>query len=266
MVELSADAIEDLKLIREICSGLGAECVIIGAVAFQVHFPAQDRHTGDVDVALALDLNDLPALRRELLARGWTQRRNHEHEWKSARGTRLDVLLAGPQLRNAKAITWPESEMTMNLAGFDHVFQSALPYEFAQGLVLPVIPPLVLALLKMVAFLDDVHRREKDLLDIRDLLHLYSADSDREFSDEVFRANLSDASLAPAFLLGMDLRAICQPDELSLVSRFMTTVSKEGSWEFEAFRRAARFSGNRTEAAVQAEIEAFGKGLLRENS
>ena len=24
-------------------------------------FPAQDRHTGDVDVALALDLNDLPA-------------------------------------------------------------------------------------------------------------------------------------------------------------------------------------------------------------
>lgn len=266
MVELSADAIEDLKLLREICSGLGAECVIIGAVAFQVHLPAQDRHTGDVDVALALDLNDLPALRRELLARGWTQRRNHEHEWKSARGTRLDVLLAGPRLRSAKSITWPESEMTMNLTGFDHVFQSALPHEFAPDLVLPVIPPPVLALLKMVAFLDDVHRREKDLLDIRDLFHLYAADSDREFSDEVFGANLSDASLAHAFLLGMDLRAICEPDELSLVNRFVTTVSKEGSWEFEAFRRAARFSSNRTEAAAHAELEAFSKGLFRENS
>ena len=261
MVELSSDAVEDLKLLRDICSGLGAECVIIGAIAFQIYFPAHDRHTADVDVALALDLNELPALRRELFAHGWKQRKNREHEWRSGRGIRLDALLAGPILRRAKAITWPESEMKMNLAGFDHVFQRAVPHQLAPDLVLPVIPPVVLALLKMVAFLDDVHRREKDLLDIRDLFHLYAVDSDREFSDEVFEAKLSDISLAPAFLLGMDLRSICRPDESTLVGRFTSVVSKEGTWEFEAFRRAARFSGNRTEEALRAEVEAFRKGF-----
>lgn len=46
----------------------------------------------------------------------------------------------------------------------------------------------------------------------------------------------------------------------------VTTISHHGSWESEAFRRAARFSGNQTEAAVHAELEAFRKGLFRENS
>lgn len=145
MVELSPAAIEDLRLLRDICAGLGTECVIIGAIAFQIHFPAQDRHTGNVDVAIALDLDDFPVLRNDLASRGWTQRKNMEHEWKSARGTRLDILLAGPKLRTAGSITWPESEVKMNLAGFGHVFQRAAPHEIAPGQTLRVIPPAVLA-------------------------------------------------------------------------------------------------------------------------
>ncbi|HTV83265.1 MAG TPA: nucleotidyl transferase AbiEii/AbiGii toxin family protein [Acidobacteriaceae bacterium] len=261
MVELSPSAIEDLKLLRDICSKLGTECVVIGAIAFQVHFPGQDRHTGDVDLALALNLEDFPTLRHELSAEGWTQRKNWEHEWKSARRTRLDILLAGPSLRVANSITWPESQMTMSLVGFEHVFRNATPYAFAPDLTLSVIPPVVLALLKMLAFLDDTHRREKDLHDIRDIFRLYAADTDREFSDEVFDANLSDVSLAPAFVLGLDLRSICSPEELALIERFCTRVSRAESWEFEAFCRAARFSGDRSGETALAEIGALRKGL-----
>jgi predicted nucleotidyltransferase len=93
-------------------------------------------------------------------------------------------------------------------------------------LTLGVIPPVVLALLKMVAYLDDTHRHEKDLHDIRDVFRLYATDTDGEFSDEVFEANLPDVSLAPVFLLGVDLRSICSPDELTLVGKFATIISR----------------------------------------
>jgi hypothetical protein len=85
------------------------------------------------------------------------------------------ILLAGPVLREAKSITWPESEMTMSLVGFEHVFRRAVPNAVAADLTLDVVPAVVLALLKMTAFLDDMHRRQKDLLDIRDILDLYAA-------------------------------------------------------------------------------------------
>jgi predicted nucleotidyltransferase len=262
MVELSPFAIEDLKQLREVCTLLGAECVLIGAVAFQAHFPDEGRHTKDVDVAVALNLESFHLLRKELTSRGWTQRRHREHEWKSARETRLDILLAGPKLQAAKSITWPESEMTMSLMGFEHVFSRAIPYDFAADLTFKVIPPVVLALLKIAAFLDDPHRREKDLYDIRDLFHLYEANSDREFSDEVLDANLPDISLAPAFLLGRDLRAICLEEETALVRKFIESVSKVETREFEVFRRAARLSTRHSEDAAVSEIQAFSLGFL----
>jgi predicted nucleotidyltransferase len=40
-----------------------------------------------------------------------------------------------------------------------------------------VIPPVVLMLLKVVAFMDDPARRAKDLEDIRGLLHSYESDN-----------------------------------------------------------------------------------------
>lgn len=54
-----------------------------------------------------------------------------------------------------------------------------------------------------------ISSRVKDLDDIRGLLAKYEANSDRVFSDVVFDAELEDYELAPAFLMGIDLRALC---------------------------------------------------------
>jgi hypothetical protein len=99
---------------------LGPELLIIGAIAYQVHFPEESRHTGDIDFA------------------------------------------AGPKLREAKQVTWPISQFTMSLVGFDHVFTTAQPVPFAPDLTLKVISSTALMLLKIVAFMDDRQRRVKD--------------------------------------------------------------------------------------------------------
>jgi predicted nucleotidyltransferase len=80
-----------------------------------------------------------------------------------------------------------------------------------------VISSTALMLLKTVAFMDNPQRRAKDLDDIRGLLVQYEADSDRVFSDVVIDAALQDYGLVPAFLLGLDLRALCRDDEVTVV-------------------------------------------------
>jgi predicted nucleotidyltransferase len=111
--------------------------------------------------------------------------------------------------------------------GFDHVFATAQPVRLAPDLTLKVASSTALILLKIVAFMDDPQRRAKDLDDIRGLLVQYEADSDRVSSDVVVDAALEDYGLAPAFLLGLDLRcARTRKSQLSVRSstRWMKTV------------------------------------------
>ena len=84
MLDLTEDQIADLRTLRDHCVGLGADLVVIGAIAYQVHFPAEARHTGDIDFAVALDLNEFAELERRLQLDGWIRFVNREHRWRSA--------------------------------------------------------------------------------------------------------------------------------------------------------------------------------------
>jgi hypothetical protein len=88
MPELTAGQIADLRAGRDHCVALGADLVIIGAIAYQVHFPGELRHTGDIDFAVALDLNEFAELERRLRADGWIRFANREHGG-AAHGERL---------------------------------------------------------------------------------------------------------------------------------------------------------------------------------
>ena len=112
----------------------------------------------------------------------------------------------------------------MSLAGFDHVFQDASPQDIGHGLMYKVIPPSVLALLKIAAYLDNPQRRAKDLIDLRGLMRQYERDTDRIFSDAVFQADLPDIEVAGAFLLGLDLRSIATSADASLVESFVAKM------------------------------------------
>jgi len=259
MPELTAGQIADLRALRDHCVALGADLVIIGAIAYQVHFPGELRHTGDIDFAVALDLNEFAELERRLQADGWIRFANREHRWRSAQGTIMDLLPAGPKLRAAKHLTWPVSQFTISLVGFEHVFTDAQPVKFSPDLTLNVISPTTLMLLKIVAFMDDPQRRVKDLDDLRGLLTKYEADSERLFSDVVIDAGLVDFGLAPAFVLGIDLKVLCTSEEAAIVSAFLAAMN-ENNPAWMSFVRA-RGVGDHVEEDARAQLDAFRKGF-----
>ena len=45
MPELTDNQIADLRVLQSYSGALGGELVVIGAIAYQVHFPAEARHT-----------------------------------------------------------------------------------------------------------------------------------------------------------------------------------------------------------------------------
>jgi predicted nucleotidyltransferase len=186
-----------------------------------------NRTTLDIDVAVALDLDEFQHLEEALTTLGWRAERVQEQRWNTPRGNRVDLVPAGPALRKQGKIIWPRSGFVMSLAGFDHVFHDASVEDVGHGLLYKVIPPPVLALLKIAAYLDDSQRRRKDLLDFRSLMKEYERNSERIFSDEVFHANLRDVEFAGAFLLGVDLKAIATKQDASLVDSFLGKVSVE---------------------------------------
>ena len=149
----------------------------------------------------------------------------------------------------------------MSLVGFDHVFETAQPVPFAPDLIFKVIPSTTLMLLKIVAYMDDQQRRAKDLDDIRGLLAEFEADSDRVFSDDVLEAGLEDVGLAPAFLMGLDLRALCNDEEVQLVHSFLETMTEDKpTWM--TFVRARGF-GDHVEEDARKQLDAFRRGFDR---
>jgi predicted nucleotidyltransferase len=125
MVELTDNQIADLAVLRDHCAALGAELCRHRSDCISGAFPKESRHTADIDFAVALDLDEFAELERRLTANGWIRFANREHRWRSARVTIMDLLPAGPKLREAKQVTWPASQFTMSLVGFEHVFTSA---------------------------------------------------------------------------------------------------------------------------------------------
>jgi predicted nucleotidyltransferase len=213
---LTPAQLEDLAQLHGVAEQFAADVAIIGAAAL-LCFVDIGRFTRDIDLVVALDLEDFTAFADELRTRGWTQEARGEHRWRGPSDSIIDLLPAGPGLRQAKRIIWPASEFEMSLVGFEHIFTRALPFSFAQGVQYRVAPPPVIALLKIVAFMDDQHGRKKDLLDVTELFRRYDAASDRIFSDEVFAAELEEIEYANAFLLGMDVGAIATDEEVEIL-------------------------------------------------
>lgn len=242
--ELTKDQIEDIREIRDLSAEFEADFVIIGAIAYKLHFRDEDRFTRDIDATIALDFDSFWEFARRIEESGWKRDPVQEQRWRSRRGSYFDILPPGPELRQAKEIIWPKSQFAMSLVGFDHVFARAVSHRIAEDFYIKTIPPVVLALTKVVSFIDDPYRRTKDLADIRSLLDRYEEGTDRIFEDAVFESRLSDIGQANAFLLGLDLAKICDVDEFAVVQQFVR-----------------RFEDQEDEFA--SKVAAFKKGLLR---
>jgi len=252
---LTPDQLSDLTGISQICEELGADLVVIGATSLLLLLGDLGRFTRDVDLTVALDLEGFERLTMRLAAAGWTQAPKLEHRWIAPRRTIIDLLPAGAELRRSGSLTWPASQFKMSLAGFDHVFANAAEVSLTGGPTIRVAPPVVTALLKIIAWVEDPYRRAKDLHDIRIVLRLYEEESDRLFCDAVFDAALPDFEFANAFLLGLDMRALATGDDARFVKQFLGRVhaeDEEGRFDDESDFGMKTFRG---------QINAFRKGF-----
>lgn len=157
----------------------------------------------------------------DLAARAWTQEPGREHRWRAPAGSIIDLLPVGPNVLAVRRMVWPASQFVMSLVGFEHVFARSVLVEIAPEVRFKVAPPPVIAILKIVAFLDDPHGRRKDLDDLRLLLRRYEERSGRLFSDDVFAAGIQDYECANAFLLGLDTGAIATDGDAKVVYQFL---------------------------------------------
>src|SRR5262249_48497365 len=148
------------------------------------------RPTYDVDTAVAVDFDDFPGLVDRLVAEGWKQEPKREHRWHTPEGARIDLPPAGPALRRQGHLEWPISRVKMSLVGFEHVFKDAVQVEVADDLIVKVIPVVVLALLKIVAYMDNPYERARDVQDLAVMLTRHEPRDDLRFSEEILNIGL----------------------------------------------------------------------------
>lgn len=224
MTPLLPEQVDALRELGDVCEALAIDIVVIGATALRVWIPDAQRLTEDVDVAVALDLDAFGLLTGRLTDLGWHPDSRWEPRWHSRGHARVDLLPVGLRARKDEQIRWPRAETVMRVVGYDGVFRQAVFCELAAGLEMRVAPLHVLALLKLVAYLDAPALREKDLGDLRLILYKYEESGDRRFSDDVLDAGIQYDE-AGALLLGHDLRTVCvTTEETDAVRQFLQRV------------------------------------------
>ena len=99
---LTPDQVADLMVIQEICDELEADLVVIGATSLLLSIGDLGRFTRDVDLTVALDLDEFAQLADRLTAAGWQRAPKLEHRWIAPRQTIVDLL---PALRRSRELT-----------------------------------------------------------------------------------------------------------------------------------------------------------------
>ena len=135
------------------------------------------------------------------------------------------MLPAGQDLLEQGHVEW-KSGHKMSLVGMRLAFEHAVPVPTAPDLSVNVAPLHVLALLKIVAYQDRPHQRQRDLEDLAFMMEEYvGADDDRLWTDVPSQI---EYECRPAFLLGLDLGPLLNESELGIVARIVALLRGEG--------------------------------------
>ncbi|MFH0899871.1 MAG: hypothetical protein V2A73_04505 [Pseudomonadota bacterium] len=198
--------------------------VLIGAAALQCHLPAM-RGTADLDITVAASMDAFPS---SLLSAGWFRNPRIEYEWCSPGGAKIDLIPAGPAHLQAGFLQWPSSGRRMNLAGLRHAFSHNQSIDLSPaGAAISVADLSVLALLKIVAYLDRPSERRRDLGDLALILEEYLACDDvRRWQDDVIAARIP-YDCASSFVLGRNLAAFVDGDEQTAIRTFLGKLRDE---------------------------------------
>ncbi len=201
-----------------------ARLSMVGASALACLMPGFHRRTYDLDVAVAVSLEELPSELEK--PPGWRRDPAHPQRWLTSAGVRVDLIPAGPDLLVAGQVTWPSGQV-MSLRGFRHAFSGAIPTEVAPGfrVNIPTVP--VITLLKVIAYQERPHERERDLGDIAFVMANFVPDRDeRRYSSEVLAAGIHFEDVSP-YLLGRDLGELVDTAERQEIQSFLALAKGE---------------------------------------
>lgn len=199
--------------------------VLVGASALRCFLQMSWRETEDLDLSIAATVEDAKAALTTLL--GWSNDPRLEHRWRTGGGIAVDIVPADPQALARGYIDWPRSGLRMSLVGMRLAFERGVTVPVGEDFEVRVVPLHVLAVLKMVAYLDRPDAREKDLGDLAHIMHEYTdMDSDRRYSEEV-PDDLTEFDDVGPFLLGRDVEAVVNAEERRRVLDFVAAIEDE---------------------------------------
>lgn len=190
------------------------EIVLIGASALSFFFRMPEQ-TLDLDISVQISIKDYPGGLDEL--QEWQRHPEREHEWHAPNGVRIDVL----PYSGGDEIVWPESGHRMSMVGHRLAFEQAIRFQVRETSI-QVAPPEVVALMKVIAYLERPSERIKDLSHLSHLFEFYlDADDDRRFRSDLLDLDHEEQS---AFLLGRTIGTICGPTEAEFMSAFVNKL------------------------------------------
>lgn len=235
-------------------------CILIGATALASHVPLT-RTTQDVDLAVVVSVPELPPL---LESASWRRDRKIQHRWHSPDDAAADILPATEDLILQGELRFDGDAVKMSLVGFDlvlsHTINKLVPGTTTE---IEVANLPVLAVLKMVAWLDRPAERARDLGDIVAILEHALADEDERRWDEVHPVGASslDHEDQAAFFIGLEVARITKAAHRARIHRFLDTVADPDSAWFAQMLAEARYPGGRGEHRLARRLAVFRRGL-----
>ena len=212
---------EHLDVLRDVATAFpDRQVVVIGAAALRWH-DQTFRGTLDLDLCIAIDREEHD--QQGVMPVGWQRHSAIAHRWRDRAGQLIDVIPAADSVLASGQVAWPDGT-TMDLTGIDLVMQDNHRYADELPENVRVASRRALFVTKIAAWLDRPHDRQKDLGDIAILLNGYvGLDDPRRFDEPALEGR--EWQDRPAFLLGMDLAACCEPRHRERIRMFVDQVT-----------------------------------------
>ena len=204
----------------------GVPFCIIGALVPELLLETKpDVRTNDADAVVSVpDLAAFEAVKKGLAASGFFEART-PHRLSYREGGLVDILPYSHELAPDGLLRLPPARV-INTAGFDRVVEAALEVTLDSGVVVPVTPLPLYALLKLVAYTD--RKAEKDLDSVEHVLRHYAHDDDRRWGLE-HEGELVEYDYGSAYLLGTDGMKFIDPDLIKTLEPLLVSLSEGGA-------------------------------------
>lgn len=194
---------------------LGVPFGVVGALVPELLLDARPvRMTKDADRMVVVEtLPDFEKLKDNLAVYGF-ERTNLPHRLRHITGGLLDVLPYSDSIAPGNHLKLKDG-FVFNMAGFRHVIPNSVPTTIEEGLILPLAPLPLYAVLKLVAFSD--RRAPKDLGGVLHCLEYYLEDDERRYGID-FEGSGIPYDYTGAHLLGLDSRPFLDDSVAAIVT------------------------------------------------